>query len=163
MITVSQQVTQVTVSQDGCLDVEVSVPSPVVIEVTTGLIGPPGPTGPSGSANVTGMAVQPVSALRAISRIGTGVEHTDVSSLNSLSKFEGVSINAAGVGFEVTIFKSGLLTDVSWNWTDGLPIFIGAGGVLTQTPSALIASQEVAIAVSPTSILLKPQPLFLME
>ena len=47
---------------------------------------------------------------------------------------------------------SGVMQDVSWNWTPGLPIFLGINGVLTQNIPVTGFIKQMAIALTPTQI-----------
>jgi len=38
------------------------------------------------------------------------------------------------IGQSATVLAYGLLTESSWAWTPNVPLFLGADGLLTQTP-----------------------------
>ena len=44
------------------------------------------------------------------------------------------------------------MTGPSWTWTQGLPLFIGASGVLTQTAPLAGKTRRVGIALTATLI-----------
>ena len=76
----------------------------------------------------------------------------------------GVTITAADIGAEVVIQQSGELTDASFNFTTTSPVFLGAGGTLTQTPVESGASVAVARVITPTRIYIDiQQPIDLTE
>ncbi|HYE75116.1 MAG TPA: hypothetical protein VEF04_17375, partial [Blastocatellia bacterium] len=75
-------------------------------------------------------------------------------------RYTGITLNAALGGEIVNIQRLGEATESSWNWIVDAPIYIGANGVLTQTPpvaSTAAFSQIIGVAVSPTSIYLAPR------
>jgi len=49
----------------------------------------------------------------------------------------GVTAGAAVFGAEVTVQVSGEMQEPSWSWDVASPIFLGADGVLTQSPPGL--------------------------
>jgi hypothetical protein len=44
------------------------------------------------------------------------------------------------------------MTELSWTWTPGEPIFLGNNGMLTQTPPSSGFAIELGTAISATSI-----------
>ena len=67
-------------------------------------------------------------------------------------KLAGISMTSGVFGATVDVVVKGLMEEGSWNWTPGLPVFIGAAGVLTQNPSTTGLIRRIAWAVSPTSL-----------
>lgn len=63
-------------------------------------------------------------------------EHADAGTLAHAGRVCGVARDAALVGEGLDIVESGLMDDVAWTWTPGLPIFLGAAGMLTQVEPA---------------------------
>ena len=51
-------------------------------------------------------------------------------------KILGITLGAALAGGSIAVQREGVLNEVSWTWTPGLPIFLGDNGALTQTPPA---------------------------
>lgn len=64
----------------------------------------------------------------------------------------GLLASAVSSGESVAVLIDGLIADSGWNWTIGSPIFIGANGVLTQTPPESGFLQQVATPITATQI-----------
>jgi len=70
-----------------------------------------------------------------------------------------VSTAAVALGATGTFTTGGIVVEPSWAWTPGLPVFLGAAGVLTQAvPVAPAFLMELAVAVDATSVFLDPKP-----
>jgi hypothetical protein len=76
---------------------------------------------------------------------------------DSLSRYAGVTREPINTGNVGTVVKEGLITNNGWSWTNGLPIFVQANGVLTQTLPTH-PWRRIGYAVSPTQINLDPFP-----
>lgn len=106
------------------------------VEQTVSLAGPPGPGGGGGSGGViaTVVAGETLSGHRAV------VLHTDGLAYyasndapDDATRQVWLTLGAGIEGTSVQIQQLGVVTEPSWAWADG-PIFLGASGVLTQTP-----------------------------
>lgn len=75
--------------------------------------------------------------------------------------FAGISTGSATVGAEVRAVVAGPITEPSWSWTPLAPLYVGASGTLTATPPTTGAAQQVAVAISATSILVQPGPILI--
>jgi hypothetical protein len=65
----------------------------------------------------------------------------------------GVTTGAWAAGVEATAQLAGIITEPSWNWVVGQPIWLGDSGLLTQTlPGDALFQRQVAEVLSPTSI-----------
>lgn len=55
---------------------------------------------------------------------------------NAADKFKilGVTQGAVSNGATATVTTYGTMTESSWNWTEGSPVFLSTNGLLTQTP-----------------------------
>lgn len=71
--------------------------------------------------------------------------------------FAGISQQAGAAGSSITVLQNGPMTEATWTWTPGLPLFVGANGTLTQTVPISGVMQEVAIAYTATMIVVQPQ------
>jgi len=76
---------------------------------------------------------------------------THHTSLTDVYAAVGVAIGASLQGALADVRTYGVLTEPSWNWAAG-PIYLGAEGVLTQTPPSSGYLLEVGCAISPTSM-----------
>ena len=150
VVVTNQRGVSVTVSASGRPRVEVH---------PQGLRGPAGPS----SEVMTTLAVGPVSALRVVASTVIGAQVVNPSSVDSLARIIGISVNAAADGDLLTVRRMGLLSDPAWSWIAGQPIFCGLGGVLTAVAPTAVAIRQVAVAVDATTILIDPSDLILME
>lgn len=66
----------------------------------------------------------------------------------------GVSTGAVNDGDNVTIQISGEMTESSWSWVPGVPLFLGSSGLITQTPPETGHLVVIGSAVSATKIII---------
>lgn len=101
-----------------------------------------------------------VSGHRAIMIAADGTAaHADPAEARS---FFGISTNAAIPGASVTVATRDTLTESSWAWTPGQPIYFVADGMLTQTVPTATAVTPVGVAISATTIMInRDAPVFL--
>ena len=88
----------------------------------------------------------------------SGADYCDSATPSHAAAFLGVTQGAASMGATATIQRTGTLTEGSWSWTPWLPVFVGANGTLTQSAPSSGFSLVVGVALSATSILIRPQP-----
>jgi hypothetical protein len=126
--------------------------------------GPPGPVGPSGTGSGGGggstqafTAAATISAYTAVAIVGGSAITADSSQPSMAGNVVGVSITGVNAGAEVTVQFSGELSYNGWNWQLGKPIFLGVGGVLTQTPPATGFNQLIGTPVNSTSMFINLQ------
>lgn len=128
------------------------------VEIDVGGQGPqgvPGPTGGTFSRNADG-AISGHRVVRATS--ATAVGYCDAGTLAHMFTCLGVTTGGAADGGPVIVTSLGELTEPSWSWTAGLPIFCGAQGVLTQTYDPAWAwCLVVAVAETSTKIFIQPR------
>lgn len=99
---------------------------------------------------ISGIAAEPISALRAIRSANDGIRHA--SSTQAGVCVLGITLSGANAGSSVTIQTTGEITDSNWNWTTEGRVFLGANGALTQTPSPTGMHVLIGIALSPNRI-----------
>jgi hypothetical protein len=74
----------------------------------------------------------------------------------------GITTKAATDG-DVTVQVSGELTESSWNWTLGTPIWLNTSGLMTQTPPIAGFSLIIGFPISSTKMFISiREPLFLI-
>lgn len=74
----------------------------------------------------------------------------------------GITLGAVNAGDVAEIQIAGTITEPSWNWTLGLPIFVGANGILTQSVPTSGIIQIVAYPILSNRILIdKQQPIII--
>lgn len=125
-------------------------PSPDVIQVRitdqpdvvsariSGQRGPPGPAGSSTDLVFTRIAGQDLSAFRVVTPLSDmTVVYADSATLTDVTKPLWLTLDAGLTDDPVRLTPLGNVTDSSWGWTPGLPVFLGQNGVLTQTSPTL--------------------------
>ena len=152
------------------MTIEVVVTNTGSVELITqalqGPVGPQGPIGLPGSAVFTKTAGQTVSGHRVIKLDAAGkvVYASNTTASDAFAVF-GITTQAASLDTEVAIASTGDITELSWSWTPGLPVFLGVDGILTQVPpeSPAVFQLVIALAVdSNTLVLTKQPPLFII-
>lgn len=68
----------------------------------------------------------------------------------------GMTINAAQLGANINVQRSGVVDDSAWSWATG-PIWLGPEGIPTQTPPGSEFDLYIGAAVSSTRIILNIQ------
>lgn len=131
----------------------------IVVQVAQpGLPGPPGPAGAGGAVTISLVAgASGVSGHRVVAAIGGVAMHADIADPAHADAVIGISLGAAIGGAPATIQASGEVTESSWAWTPGLPLFVAAGGMLSHAAPAAGWTQLIAVAISATRILLNPR------
>lgn len=85
--------------------------------------------------------------------------HADPAHADS---YVGISTNAAVAGDPVTVATKDTVSEPTWTWTPGLPVFFIADGLLTQTPPTTVCVPPIGTAITPTTILLaRINPVFI--
>lgn len=143
----------------------------VVVRVPTLVrVAAPGPQGPAGVAEQirapTLTADGALSGHRAVRPTGAGtVEYAENQTAAHAHGPLWVTTAAAADGAPVTAIAYGTVTEPSWTWTAGQPVFLGAGGALTQTaPTAPTAEflTVVGIATATEALFVNPAPPILL-
>ena len=91
-----------------------------------------------------------------IGRFDNTVRQTMWPDVVYMSSILGVALNDAGDGGNVDICSLGTITDPTWTWERGKPIYVTVGGYLTQTipPKSIykigkaVASNVVFVSLS---------------
>ena len=155
-----------------CVSLETEVTavseSAVIEFVELAVPGPPGPTGPIGPAGgttiITRTTVAPIGGHRVVIQEADGTvsyaDHTDPAHADMAL---GLTIEAAGAGDEIQILVGGETIEPSWAWDVTRPIYLGATGLLTQTPPTTGFLQQVAIPLAADRIYWQPQPAVILE
>ena len=93
-----------------------------------------------------------VSGHRAVSVLSDGtLAHADP---NDADHCIGISKNAAVEGDPVSVANRDTISEPTWTWTPGLPVFFIADGVLTQAVPSSVCVAPIGVALTPTSILI---------
>lgn len=122
------------------------------------LRGPVGATGPRGDT-LTVTAGATLGGHRAvILNAANQAIYADSSTLAHAGRVVGLTLDAATSGDPVTIQLSGALTEPAWSWDSGQPVYVGAGGALTQFHPVAGFSQIIGFPTSGTSLFIALQP-----
>ena len=109
------------------------------------------------------MAGETVSALRAVYELDGVIFVLDYRDSDHIDQILGVSLTAATTGEPVNVQRSGAMDDANWAWVLGR-VWLGADGVLTQSPPADGFDVLIGCAVSATRITLNiSEPIDLEE
>ena len=147
-----------------------SKPSPTVVMAGTpgpagvqGPAGEQGPIGPEGASTLQRVAGETISALRLVYENDNGevfyIDKEDDININSIL---GLTITSASTGGNVNVQRTGVVDDDSWSWDAG-KVWLGANGVLTQSPPSVGFDVLIGTAVSSTRIILNIQDSILLE
>lgn len=111
----------------------------------------------SGGDSVVLSAATAIGGQRAVAvDSGGNAIHADAETATDVV---GVSVGAvSSPGDPVTVRTLGELEDPAWGWTPGGIVYLGSGGVLTQTPPSSGFVVPIARAIGPTKIVIRIQP-----
>lgn len=123
----------------------------VIVAGLRGATGRAGEPGPAGGSMVQRVAGATVSALRVVYELDDRVFALDYRDTDHIDLILGVALTAADAGQALNVQRSGTIDDSAWSWTPGR-IYLGAGGMLTQTPPEDGYSVLIGIAPAPTRI-----------
>jgi hypothetical protein len=71
----------------------------------------------------------------------------------------GITVTAGAPGASVQVVRTGIYDDVSWSWTPGVGIVLGASGELTQTvPPGAEVIAPLGVAITATKMLMRIDP-----
>jgi hypothetical protein len=88
------------------------------------------------------------------------LEKCSAFSLPHINSLIGLAKQTGNTGETISVFEDEIFTNSTWSWTPNKPVFLGLNGTLTQTPVGVAYLQQVGIAISPTSIIIRiSQPL----
>jgi hypothetical protein len=120
--------------------------------------GPPPPVSPTGggsSIRFTEVAATVLSGHRVVTRQTDGtVGYASNDDLADVNAPLWITTGAAASGALVTVVAYGVIDEPSWAWTPG-PVYLGSGGLITQTPPAgpgALFIAQIGFATSPTSV-----------
>ena len=148
-VVIEQPQTEVVTTDNTISVVEVV---PEVHVVSEGQVGPKGAKGDSVTA-VTKVAATVLNGNRVVTLDASGEAiFADSSTLAHRDKVLGITTGAAVLGGDATIQTYGELTEPSWAWTAGEPVYLGLTGLLTQTPPTTGFLQRMGFAVVATKL-----------
>lgn len=140
----------------------VSVTAPAISATarqnSVGVVAVRGPAGASGGSGVaaylTALTAGPIGGHFVVTVDDTG--HMVTASADDIEQAArplAMTTGAWPAGDEATAQLMGLITEPSWNWIVGLPIWLGVNGLPTQIlPPEAVFQRQVAEVVTPTTI-----------
>jgi hypothetical protein len=149
--------------QTTAVTVTVASPSAATVSATTTtstveVSNLRGPQGASAHATIVRPAGEALGGHRVVWLDEGQAKYADAGDVATAAAAIGVTTGAADQDADATIQTYGSLSEPSWSWTPGLPIYLGSAGQLTQTPPAVGAVRQIAIAETTTQIFIDPQP-----
>jgi hypothetical protein len=87
----------------------------------------------------------------------TGVAPASSTNFDHANRAIGITTGASSLGQTATVRREGEMTEPSWAWALG-PVYLGADGALVQPAPSAGFVQEVAIALTPSKILVNIRP-----
>lgn len=109
-----------------------SQPTTLVVSVNRGEKGDPG-VGGSGSLPSL-IVAQTISALRIVSNLNGQYDYANPLDPIASWSIVGITLQSINTGNLLTPVNNQPVTDQSWNWVRGSPVFLGPLGTLTQIP-----------------------------
>lgn len=90
------------------------------------------------------------------------IQYADSENVNYAYNVLGINISNIDLNGTPQICNFGEMTSSVWNWTIGLPIYVGADGILTQTKPTVGFILEIAQPITTTSILVNMKTVVLV-
>jgi hypothetical protein len=114
------------------------------------------PVGPTGSAEITVVAGEPLGGHRVVVLLSGHAYHADPLNEEHRDAVVGITVGAISLGATGQVRLIGEITESSWSWVPGLPIFVGTMGVPTQVfDPARAWSRTIGIAKSATAMVVQ--------
>jgi len=105
--------------------------------------------------SIVAPAAETIHGHRAVRVLVDGIHHASSDDPGHAPGVLGIAANSASPGDSVRVRTTGPMAEPSWDWTPGLPLYVGPDGVLVQSPPASGFIREIGLAVSPTSIVIR--------
>lgn len=105
------------------------------------------------------IAAASLSALRIVALNDSGrLIYADSSIADHAFRVQGILETAISAGYAIAPLSDGSISDGSWNWAIGIPVFLGTDGILTQTAPESGFILQVATVENATSLSFEIQP-----
>lgn len=132
----------------------------VAVSTALSVPGPPGPPGApgGGSATIPVTAHANLSGHRVVKQRPDGtVDYADPSTPGDKNLPLWLTLTAIAVGATGDVQVAGEVTEPTWNWTAGLPLYLTPSGTLSHTPPNSGFIVQVASALSSVLIFWDPK------
>lgn len=147
-----------------CLTVDVETETVLESPAQQGPPGPQGLPGQAGVAYLTYVADGALGGHRVVVPTTAGkVGYADNTNVAHANTVLGLTLGAAVDGDDVNVQTSGEVTEPSWNWTMGLPVFLATNGLLTQSYPTAAFVIILGVAVAPTKLVVDVKIPFVLE
>lgn len=163
VITVSEVTSDLVILRENDLlvvvdsDIDVVIVDRSDIVIVDDSVGPAGPPGPAGTGGVvTAPAAENITAYKVVAMDSGGEFYlADPSILSDSCYVVGISLFSALTGESLNAQTDGVMLTPAL-WTPG-PLFLGAGGTLTNTPPLTGFALSIATAATTTQLIVRPQ------
>jgi hypothetical protein len=154
MITVTPQPsTNITTTPGGSTAITFASPQAITVELAAAIVV-------SDSSSTTPLPSLPaavvISALRMVSAINGAYIYANPNDV-SAGSIAGIAMQSVNIGQILTPVINQPVTDQSWNWVRGSPVFLGVDGTLTQTPPVVGYLVAVARVLSTNTLFIEIQ------
>ena len=82
----------------------------------------------------------------------TQITYADKDTPTHKSLVLGITRNAARTGDSVMVQSRRVMTEPSWNWTQGMPLFLANNGMMTQNVPQTGFVMELGVALTPQTM-----------
>lgn len=136
MITVTPQpATNIAITSGGGTAITFASPQTITVELAAAIVIVDGNGGNDGAVEMPTLpAAQNISALRILANINGSYDYANPLDPIASWSIAGISLQSINSGGLIMPVNSQPVTDQSWNWVRGSPVFLGAAGTLTQIP-----------------------------
>ena len=108
----------------------------------------------AGEQNISGTAAVAIGAYRAVAFRADGkLEPASHDNPAHLGRVAGITAASTEAGALAKARVSGVLAFNGWNWSPGRPVYVGAGGGLTQMPPVTGFVQQIGVATGADALL----------
>lgn len=113
------------------------------------------PVSASSSNSVVGnyLASEAIGGHIVVYQTASGLAIASSNSVVHASRILGLTNSAVASGFSVPVTLSGELTESTWTFTEGLPVYLSVNGTITQSIPSSGFILQMGVAVSPVKIL----------
>lgn len=143
---------------DGARTLVLQRSDAMALELAPAIRGEPGEDGISGEAILRqAVAGAALGGHRAVYVEAGVANYASADDANSAALCVGITRAAVVLGGAALIITAGLITEPSWTWTPG-PVYLGIGGLLTQTAPTSGSLVRIGIATSPIELEVRVEP-----
>lgn len=109
------------------------------------------------------IAGETLSGHRVVVIVDNEAFYADNTNPDHLHLVRGITVASALLGETTCIQISGPLVEPSWTWTPKLPLYLSTNGTLTQSAPSSGFLKQIAVADTPTRIMIDTQLSFVLN